>query len=54
MPTTRAPRALAICPTTCPTAPEAALTTTVSPAFGWPISSSPTHAVSPGMPSTPR
>ena len=53
MPTTRQPRILAICPTTWPTAPDAAETTTVSPAFGWPMSSSPTQAVSPGMPSTP-
>ena len=49
-----AARSCAICPTTWPTAPEAAETTTVSPALGWPISSSPTQAVSPGMPSTPR
>ena len=34
MPTARAPLILAICPTTEPTAPEAADTTTVSPAFG--------------------
>jgi hypothetical protein len=33
---------LAICPTTEPTAPDAAATTTVSPGFGWPISSRPT------------
>ena len=41
------------CPTTCPTAPEAAETTSVSPAFGSPMSFSPTQAVRPGMPSTP-
>ncbi len=41
MPTARAPLIFAICPTTEPTAPDAADTTTVSPAFGWPISSSP-------------
>ena len=43
----------AICPTTAPTAPEAAETTTVSPAFGCPMSSRPTYAVWPGMPRTP-
>ena len=54
MPTARQPLIFAICPTTLPTAPEAADTTTVSPAFGWQMSSRPTHAVTPGMPSTPR
>src|SRR5204863_4794989 len=54
MPTARQPLSLAIWPTTPPTAPEAAETTTVSPALGWQISSSPTQAVTPGMPSTPR
>jgi hypothetical protein len=33
---------------------DAAETTTVSPALGWPMSSRPLQAVSPGMPSTPR
>jgi small neutral amino acid transporter SnatA (MarC family) len=42
IPTARAPFIFAICPTTEPTAPEAAATTTVSPGFGWPISPSPT------------
>ena len=41
MPTARHPLILAICPTTEPTAPDAAATTTVSPAFGWPISRRP-------------
>src|SRR3981189_1289256 len=54
MPTARQPLLLAICPTTLPTAPPAAETTTVSPALGWQISSRPIHAVTPGMPSTPR
>jgi hypothetical protein len=31
----------AICPTIAPTAPDAAATTTVSPAFGWPMVSRP-------------
>src|ERR1700692_2642612 len=51
MPTARAPLILAICPTAEPTAPEAAETTTVSPGLGWPMSSRPTYAVIPGMPS---
>ena len=54
MPTARAPQIFASCPTTLPTAPEAADTTTVSPALGWPISFRPKYAVMPGMPSTPR
>src|SRR3954466_15235008 len=54
MPTARQPFSLAICPTTLPTAPDAADTTTVSPGFGWQMSSKPTHAVTPGMPITPR
>ena len=53
MPTARQPLIFASCPTTAPTAPDAAATTTVSPGFGWPMSSSPTYAVMPGMPSTP-
>src|SRR5258706_14401370 len=54
MPTARQPLILAICPTTLPPAPDAADTTTVSPALGWQMSSKPTQAVTPGMPSTPR
>ena len=53
MPTARQPHSLASWPTSEPTGPEAAATTTVSPRFGWPISFSPDHAVKPGMPSTP-
>ena len=37
MPTARAPRIFASCPTVAPTGPLAAATTTVSPGFGWPI-----------------
>ncbi len=44
---------LASWPTIEPTAPEAAETTTVSPAFGRPMSRRPTYAVSPGIPRTP-
>src|SRR5688572_13986490 len=51
-PTTRQPRYLAICTTLEPTAPAAADTTTVSPAFGWPISVRPNHAVRPVAPNT--
>ena len=43
----------ATCPATEPTAPAAADTTTVSPRAGFPTSTMPTHAVSPGEPSTP-
>ena len=46
--------AFASWPTTLPTAPDAADTSTVSPAFGCPISFRPNQAVSPGMPRTPR
>ena len=53
MPTARHPLSFAICPTTLPTAPDAADTTTVSPGRGRPKSSKPTYAVSPGMPRTP-
>ena len=53
-PTARQPSALASWPTTLPTAPLAALTTTVSPAFGSMIFVSPTQAVTPGMPTAPR
>src|SRR5881409_1447391 len=53
MPTARQPRIFASAPTTEPTAPAAAETTTVSPGFGWPMSRSPTYAVIPGIPRTP-
>src|SRR5713101_3527455 len=52
-PTARHPLILASWPTIDPTAPDAAETTTVSPGFGWPMSSRPTYAVKPGMPRTP-
>jgi hypothetical protein len=48
MPTTRQFLIFAICPTTEPTAPAAAETTTISPGFGWPVSRSPKYAVIPG------
>src|ERR1039457_1540217 len=54
MPTTRQFLILAICPTTAPTAPAAAETTTISPGFGCPVSRSPKYAVMPGMPNTLR
>ncbi len=54
MPTARQPAILASCPTTLPTAPEAALTTTVSPAFGAMMRFRPYQAVTPGMPTAPR
>ena len=50
MPMVRQPLILAICPTHDPTAPAAVETTTVSPAFGWPISSSAKYAVRPFSP----
>src|ERR1700691_1056122 len=53
MPTARQPLSFAICPTTEPTAPVAAATTTVSPRRGLPISSKPMKAVNPGIPRTP-
>src|SRR4029078_4968595 len=53
MTTARQPQALATCPTTLPTAPEAAETTTVSPGFGSPMRNNPYHAVTPGIPITP-
>ena len=53
MPTARAPRIFASCPTVAPTGPLAAATTTVSPGLGWPICVRPAYAVKPGMPSTP-
>src|SRR5258708_35670709 len=52
MPTARQPCSLASWPTPEPTAPDAAETTTVSPALGLPICIRPHHAVMPGMPST--
>src|SRR5882672_9199305 len=54
MPTARQPCSFASCPTTPPTAPLAAETSTVSPALGAQYSSRPIHAVAPGMPHTPR
>ena len=51
MPTVRAPASLASWPTTEPTAPVAADTSTVSPAFGAMILFRPYQAVTPGMPS---
>src|ERR1700754_3682373 len=54
MPTARQPASFASCPTTLPTAPLAALTTTVSPACGAMIRFRPYHAVTPVMPTTPR
>ena len=54
MPTTRRPRIFPIWPTSDPTAPAAAETTSVSPGFGRPISKRPTHAVSPMWPRSPR
>ena len=53
MPTARAPRIFASCPTTWPTAPLAALTTTVSPGWTRATFSSPWYAVKPVIPSTP-
>ena len=53
MPTARHPLIFASWPTTAPTAPDAADTTTVSPTFGCPMSMRPTYAVMPGMPRTP-
>src|SRR3954464_9971638 len=52
MPTAWQPLSFAICPTTLPTAPDAADTTTVSPGCGSAIFSKPYQAVTPGMPST--
>src|SRR3954467_11304440 len=51
---TRRPASLASCPAIEPTAPEAAETNIVSPGRTSAMSCTPTHAVSPGMPSTPR
>ena len=54
-PTTRpAPRSRAICPTALPTAPAAPDTNTSSPARTAAIGGSPTYAVSPVTPRTPR
>src|SRR5882672_10377668 len=53
-PTTVCPLSLAIWHTTDPTAPDAAETKTTSPGLSIAILSKPTHAVSPGMPATPR
>jgi hypothetical protein len=55
MPTARQPRALASWPTTLPTAPLAALTTTrLARLAAAMMSFSPTQAVTPGMPTAPR
>src|SRR3954464_11454546 len=51
---TRRPASLASCPAMLPTAPEAAETNMVSPGRTSAMSCTPTQAVSPGMPSTPR
>ena len=53
-PTTRSPACLASWPAMLPTAPDAAETNIVSPGRTSAMSKVPTHAVSPGMPSTPR
>ena len=54
MPIARQPVVFANCPTTLPTAPLAAETRTVSPALGSQMRLRPYHAVTPGMPTTPR
>jgi len=54
MPTARQLDSFASWPTTLPTAPLAADTTTVSPAFGSMIRFRPYQAVTPGMPTAPR
>src|SRR2546426_1393375 len=54
MPTALAPASCASCPTSDPTGPLAAATTTVSPGCGLPITRRPPYAVNPGIPSTPR
>src|SRR5215510_6997722 len=54
VPITRHPRILPICTTSEPVAPAAPETTSVSPAFGLPISLRPYQPVNPGTPSTPR
>src|SRR5882724_10951089 len=54
IPTALAPASWASCPTSDPTGPLAAATTTVSPGCGLPITRRPPYAVNPGMPSTPR
>src|SRR3989442_2128160 len=54
MPTALAPASWASCPTSDPTGPLAAATTTVSPGCGLPIARRPPYAVNPGIPSTPR
>src|ERR1700722_17058051 len=53
IPTALQPLIFPICPTTDPTAPEAAATTIVSPGLGLPTSGRPTNAVIPGLPTTP-
>src|ERR1700756_2354943 len=54
IPTTWHPLIFASWPTIAPTAPAAADTTTVSPAFGCPTLRSPKYAVRPGIPRTPN
>ena len=54
MPITVQPLIFATWPTTEPTAPAAPDTTTTSPGFASPTSSSPKYAVIPGMPSVER
>src|SRR5213594_571848 len=54
MPTALAPASWASCPTSDPTGPLAAATTTVSRGCGLPITRRPPYAVNPGIPSTPR
>src|ERR1700682_4630329 len=53
MPTPLAPAIFASWPTSDPTGPLAAATTTVSPGAGLPITRRPPYAVNPGIPSTP-
>jgi serine/threonine protein kinase len=52
MPTALAPAVFASWPTSDPTGPLAAATTTVSPGAGLPITRRPLYAVNPGIPST--
>ena len=54
IPTVLQPKSFAICPTTEPTAPEAADTTTVSLSLTFPTSLSPKYAVLPGIPAGPK
>src|SRR5437868_12017782 len=54
MPTALAPASWASCPTSDPTGPLGAATTTGSPGCGLPMARRPPYAVNPGIPSTPR